>query len=255
MSVATLRAIHPEAWYLLGRLGEMQLMLPIGLTLVAWLAWIGERRRAAWWLAMLGLAVGITAASKIAFIGWGIGSARLDFTGFSGHAMHSAAVMPLLAAAVTAGLARWVQASAWLFALALAALVALSRVAIGAHTPSEAVLGFALGALASGAALALGHPPQSHLPRWLLAAVVAALLLNSSALPTLPTHDAVTRLALALSGRERPYTRQMMLREERLRQRKAQQPVAAAPGDAARDRLRVALPAAAAPCPAPARAA
>lgn len=229
MLLATLHRLPAEFWYFLTRLGEMQLMLPIGFALIAWLIWAGEGRRAALWLAMLVLAVGITAASKIAFIGWGIGSASLNFTGFSGHAMHAAAVIPLLLGCVAAGSPRWVRRSAMAFALSLAALVALSRVVIGAHSPSEAVLGFALGALSSSLALTLGHPPHSHLPRWLLASVLAALLLNSSALPTLPTHDMVTRLALQLSGREKPYTRHMMLREDKLRQRKAQT-VVSAPG-------------------------
>lgn len=227
MSLATLHGLPPELWELLSRLGEMQLMLPIGLALIAWLAWVGEGGRAALWLAMLMFAVGVTAASKIAFIGWGIGSARLNFTGFSGHAMHAAAVIPLLAGCISAGSTSRVRALSLALALALAALVALSRVVIHAHSPSEAVLGFLLGAFASCVALAFGHPPHSHLPRWLLATVIAALLLNSSAMPSLPTHDAVTRLALQLSGREKPYTRSMMLREERLRQRKAQTAVAA----------------------------
>lgn len=227
MFVAMVQSLPAEFWYFLTRLGEMQLMLPIGLALVAWLAWAGEGRRAALWLTMLVLAVGITAASKIAFIGWGIGSARLNFTGFSGHAMHAAAVIPLLLGCVAAGFPRWARLGAVVFALALAALVALSRVVIGAHSPSEAVLGFLLGALASTLALTLGDPPHSHLPRWLLATVLAALALNASAVPTLPTHGMVTRLALELSGRDKPYTRHMMLREERLRQQKAQRVVMA----------------------------
>ncbi len=236
MPVSTLDALHrppAELWYALTRLGEMQLMLPIGMALIAWLAWSGERLRAAGWLALLVAAVGITTASKIAFIGWGIGSASLNFTGFSGHAMHAAAVFPLLMGCVTASGPRWLRLGAVAFAFMLAALVALSRVAIGAHSPSEALLGFLLGALASGLALTLGRPPHSHLPRWLLATVVAALLLNSSAMPTMPTHGMVTRLALQLSGRETPYTRHMMLREEKLRQQKAQQVVAAPVGPGA----------------------
>lgn len=227
MSVATIHRLPAEFWYYLSRLGEMQLMLPIAFALVAWLVWAGEGRRAALWLAMVALAVGITTASKIAFIGWGIGSARLNFTGFSGHAMHAAAVMPLLAGSIAAGSSRWVRLGAVAFAFLLAALVALSRVVTGAHSPSEALLGLLLGGLASSLALGFGHPPQSHLPRWLLATVVAALLLNSSAAPTLPTHGMVTRLALELSGRDKPYTRHMMMREYRLRQRAAQPAVAA----------------------------
>lgn len=225
--LVALHRLPAEFWYSVTRLGEMQLMLPIGLALIAWLAWSDERQRAMSWLALLLAAVGITTASKIAFIGWGIGSASLNFTGFSGHAMHAAAVFPLLMGCVTAGAARWVRLGAVCFALALAALVALSRIAIGAHSPSEALLGFLLGALASGLALTLGRPPHSHLPRWLLATVIAALLLNSSAMPTMPTHDMVMRLALQLSGRDRPYTRHMMLREEKLREQKVQQIVAA----------------------------
>ena len=79
MLFETIRRLPADFWYFSSRLGEMQLMLPIALALVAWLVWAGEGRRAALWLAMVLLAVGITAASKIAFIGWGIGSARLDF--------------------------------------------------------------------------------------------------------------------------------------------------------------------------------
>jgi membrane-associated phospholipid phosphatase len=223
-----LHRLPAEFWYTLTRLGEMQLMLPIGIALVTWLAWSGERLRAAGWLALLVAAIGITTVSKIAFIGWGIGSASLNFTGFSGHAMHAAAVFPLLMGCVTADGPRWLRLGSVAFAFMLAALVALSRVVIGAHSPSEALSGFILGALASGLALTLGRPPHSHLPRWLLATVIAALLLNSSAVPPLPTHDMVTRLALQLSGRDKPYTRHMMLREEKLRQQKASQ-VAAAP--------------------------
>lgn len=228
MLFAIVHQLPASFWHFASRLGEMQLMLPIAFALVAWLFWAGEGRRAALWLAMVGLAVGITAASKIAFIGWGVGSARLDFTGFSGHAMHAAAVMPLLAGSIAAGAGRWVRLGAVTFALALAMLVAISRIKLGAHSPSEVLLGYLLGAVASSLALSLGHPPHSHLPRWLLAAVLAALLLNSSALPTLPTHGMVTRLALQLSGRDKPYTRHMMMRDEKLRQRNAQ-PVVAAP--------------------------
>lgn len=234
MLFATIHGLPFGFWSFTSRLGEMQLMLPIAFALIAWLFWAGEGRRAGLWLAMVALAVGITTASKIAFIGWGIGSARLNFTGFSGHAMHAAAVMPLLAGSVAAGSSRWVRLGAVTLALALAMLVAISRIKLGAHSPSEAFLGYLLGGLASSIALGLGHPPHAHPQRWLLAAVFAALLLNSSVLPTLPTHDVVTRVALQLSGRDKPYTRNMMLHDEKLRQRHAQ-PVVAAPGYTASD--------------------
>ena len=184
-------------------------MLPSGLALAGWLTWIGERRSAAFWLALLALATALTTASKIAFIGWGIGSASLNFTGFSGHAMFSAAVLPLLLHCVPMVGSRRARQLDVALGYAVAGLVAASRVVLGEHSISEALAGFALGSAASAAALSLPVPRQ--LPRGLAAALVAAYLLNSTAAPTLPTHGLVTRLALWMSGHERPYTRTMML--------------------------------------------
>ena len=59
-----------EFWLVVTRLGEAQLALPTALALAAWLAMTGERRAAAVWLTLFGLAFGLTTASKIAFIGW-----------------------------------------------------------------------------------------------------------------------------------------------------------------------------------------
>lgn len=206
-------------WQIVTRLGEAQLMLPTGLALVMWLAWIGARRTAILWMALLSLAVGLTTASKIAFIGWGLGIPGLNFTGISGHAMHAAAGFPLLLRCLTASNGRPTHRIAVGLGYAVAALVTVSRVVIGAHSMSESVAGFALGGVASALALSFGTVPQQHLPRWLLAALVVAQLLNPAAAPTLPTHDMVTQVALWMSGHERPYTRGMMLKRERERQK------------------------------------
>ena len=204
-------------WLTVTRLGEAQLMLPTALALVGWLAWTGERRSALVWLALLSLAIGLTTASKIAFVGWAVCIPRLNFTGFSGHSMFSAAVFPLLLRCLAASGERPTQRAAIALGYAVAALVAMSRVAVGAHSPSEAIAGFALGSVASALALALGSVPRRHLPRWLLAVLIAAQFLNPAAAPSLPTNDMVTQLALWMSGREKPYMRYMMLRDERLR--------------------------------------
>ncbi len=209
---------HPSAlWLVITRLGEAQLMLPSGLALVAWLVWIDERRSATRWLQAFLLAIALTTASKIAFIGWGVGIARLNFTGFSGHAMYSAAVFPLLLRCFAASSARPTQHIAVGLGYAVAALVAVSRVVVGAHSPSESLAGFALGGVASALALALGAVPRQQQPGWLFAVLIAAQLVNPTVLPTLPTHEWVTRVALSLSGHERPYTRSMMLHRERER--------------------------------------
>jgi hypothetical protein len=78
--------------------------------------------------------------------------------------------------------------------------------------------------------------PQLHLPRWLLAALVVAQLLNPAAAPSLPTHDMVTKVALVLSGHEKPYTRGIMMRQERKRLKALQTataPALAPPGPGA----------------------
>ena len=201
-----------EFWLVVTRLGEAQLALPTALALAAWLAMTGERRAAAVWLTLFGLAFGLTTASKIAFIGWGVGSARWNFTGVSGHAMHAAAVLPLLLRCATGAQPRSVRALALALGLAVAALVAASRVVLGAHSASEALAGLVLGAAASMLTVALHAVPARPLPHWLLALLLGAQLLNPFALPTLPTHDVVTRLALAVSGHEHPYTRALLRR-------------------------------------------
>jgi membrane-associated phospholipid phosphatase len=212
MAFALNTVLPPQIWFLITRFGEAQLMLPTALLLVGWLATVGERPTAALWAGLLGLAIGLTTASKIAFIGWGIGSPALNFTGVSGHAMHAAAVLPLLMRCLTAPAGRPLQRTAVALGYALAALVAVSRVAVWAHSSSEAVAGFALGSAASALALRFGNVPQLMLQRWLLATLVVACVVNPAAAPSLPTHDLVTHVALWVSGNEQPYTRGMMLK-------------------------------------------
>lgn len=219
MPVADVLSLPSGFWPLVTRLGEAQLMLPSGLALVAWLGWIGQLRTALLWLSLLALASSITTVSKIAFIGWGIGVPSLNFTGVSGHAMHAAAVFPLLLYCVTSTRSHPAHWLAVAVGCAVAGLVAVSRVVIGAHSASEAMAGFLLGGAASGLAIAFGRVPRQPLPHWLLGGLVAAQLLNPAAAPSLRTHDMVTQLALWVSGHEQPYTRRMMMQRERERQK------------------------------------
>lgn len=210
----------PGFWLSLTRLGEAQILLPVMLALLGWLAWRGRHSRLALaWLLSTGLAALITTASKLAFIGYGIGWAAADFTGFSGHAMFAAAILPPLcglAAAGRAGLARW----GVLLGCALAGVVALSRVAVQAHSWSETLLGLALGLAASALTLRLAQPLPAlgWAPRHLAGVLAAWALLAVSAAPPSRTHDWVTRLALAQSGRSQPYKRWQMHRDHRLAQ-------------------------------------
>jgi hypothetical protein len=206
--------LPPSSWHLLTRLGEAQILLPAALAAGLWLARRGDGRPfVAGWLGLLALTTLVTTVSKVAFIGWGVGIAELNFTGFSGHAMFAAAVFPPLLGVLAAPQARGARVSMLGLGYALALAVAASRVVVGAHSVSEAVAGFALGALASGGALVFMHLPAAVVG--IAAPVVLAtwLTLTTAAAPPSRTHDWVTRLSLQLSGRSTPYTRRDLLRE------------------------------------------
>ncbi|MCV2350501.1 phosphatase PAP2 family protein [Paucibacter sp. Y2R2-4] len=204
-------------WQVLTRLGELQLLLPLALLAMA-LLWHQrvssqadpQTATAKRWLLGLSLAIALTAASKLAFFGWGIGIAAWDFTGISGHAMASASILPGLAWVVMKGRRLRVQ-QLWVgLAVLLAALVAYSRLKVGAHSPSESLAGFVLGSAVSAFSLRgvlLRPGPGLALPLYLPAALMAALLLLPFGAPKSRTHDAVIHLALKISGRSTAFTR------------------------------------------------
>jgi membrane-associated phospholipid phosphatase len=199
------------AWRFITRLGEAQLLLPPLALVLAWFRWrLGARAVVLAWTGAIAVAAFITTVTKVAFLGWGIGSAALDFTGISGHAMFAAAVMPVLAAAAVATTPR-AQRVALAGAYALAVVVALSRVLVGAHSVSESVIGLALGSAASAWALKRTTVPHSHMPKLLILITLLWLSLGTAGAPPSPTHGWVTRLSLALSGRSTPYTREMLM--------------------------------------------
>jgi len=194
-------------WFWISRLGESPIVLPMAAALaLVFLAFDAHRVLRAWAWALV-TAILVTAASKIAFLGWGWGIAPLDFTGFSGHAMLSAAIYPVLGHAF----ARRRQAStAWWGAAmggALAALIAVSRVTTHAHSVSETVLGFLMGCAVSAAAMGFTAPAHIRIPRW--AWLSAAAWLAAMPFVSLPfnTHQTVIKVALALSQRPYPYQR------------------------------------------------
>jgi membrane-associated phospholipid phosphatase len=195
-------------WYAVTRLGEAQILLPAALFAAGWLAWcMGARATARSWLGLLGLAIALTTVSKLAFMGWGIGVASLDFTGFSGHAMFAAAVYPMLARIAAGNASATGQKLAYALGVALALAIAVSRLEVHAHSLSEVVTGSALGLAASG--LALRWHPISFTPSrpWMPMILLACLLAMPWKAPPALSHQLVTRLALALSQRPQPSNR------------------------------------------------
>lgn len=152
-------------------------------------------------LTTLGLVV---LTSKLAFLGWGVGIAPLDFTGISGHAAVSAAVWPVVLYLAAPG--RVSAHSGALIGLLLAAGIAYSRLPLGAHSLSEVASGWILGSLASAWSLAAARAEGRIRAGWLtLALGVGACM--PIAFPQVHTHQVVVKLAKTLSGSMKEFDR------------------------------------------------
>lgn len=203
-------------------LGQAEILVPLTFTLALWLL-ASRQPESGWrWIAGLRLAGLLTLASKIAFIGWGIGSAEFDFTGFSGHAMLSAASYPLLFRMLfTAGVSTGagmpgIKANSWLgvgTGYAIAAGIAVSRVVVGAHSPAESLAGFALGAAVSASVLWRPWQNSISISRPAQATVLLYLLILPGLAPQSHSHRWITALTLQLADHARPFTRADLHRE------------------------------------------
>lgn len=206
-------------WHFLTRLGEAQILLPAALLATLMLVKRPEGRPlAAWWMALLVAAALLATASKVAFVGWGIGWPELDFTGVSGHAMFAAAVYPPLLGTLASHAQRSGRCLAIVAGSILAILVGVPRVEVGAHSVSEVLAGLLLGGAASAIALTRARLPNGLMGPVIPAALAVWLSLMALHAPPSRTHATVTRLALMLSGHKARYTRNDMRRSLRQRQ-------------------------------------
>jgi len=199
-------------WHLVTRLGEAQVALPLALLMAASRARHAETRPGAFqWIALLAIAVLVTAATKLAFIGWGIGSPALNFTGISGHTMFAAAIYPPLLSALASGRSARTRHLAVGAGCIVALLVGVSRVVLATHSVSEVLAGWLAGGLVSVAVVGRGMSVPARLDVIIVAVAALWMTLMPAAAPTFDTHSLVTRMALQLSGHERPYTRRALL--------------------------------------------
>lgn len=160
--------------------GDSRLLLPLALATA--LSWRRRAPRAALaWCSALALACVAVAASKLAWLLFGIAIERVGFYGASGHSAVSAAVYPVVAYAIglrTHPGLRWIAAFVGgLFAVAIAA----SRILLDLHSSVEVAVGLLVGATASAVVLlGWGHVLRTTKGEfaiaWLLAALIAAAL-------------------------------------------------------------------------------
>jgi membrane-associated phospholipid phosphatase len=169
----------------------------------------GQSAAATRWLVLVAIGGTVVLATKIAFLAFGLGIPQLDFTGVSGHTTLATAILPVWLRALLGGERRETRLAlaGMLVGLALGALVGWSRVDVGAHSPSEAVLGWMLGAAIAYLTIRVlnGQIAASWLTRG--AGLILLLTLSPTLSSYLPTHQWERELAMAISGRETVYTR------------------------------------------------
>ena len=201
-------------WPAITHLGNSVFLLGVAATLAAYLIKNGAIRYALFWMFSFGVAVLVVLLSKIAFMGWGIGNAAIDFTGVSGHSMLSTAVLPPLAVFLTFRQSARFRFAAVFLSFAIAFMVGISRLALDTHSGSEVVIGWAVGLMVSAPAIWLARQRMMARASVAQVAIIFCILFALTSphgdQPGPETHGLITSMALWASGRSTPFTRQML---------------------------------------------
>ena len=195
------------SWWGLTDFGDSAAMLPAAALIAAWLAAGRAWRRMVLWCGGFAVLSLLVALSKLAFLGWGIGSQDIDFTGISGH---TALAVSIFSVGTALSLADRPPALRWggiALGAAIGLAIGLSRLALHVHSLSEVAAGATLGAALS--AIYFWGSTHAVPARLYPTALGAALLITLAAIhgERAPTQDFLTRLALDLSGRSVPHSR------------------------------------------------
>lgn len=194
-------------WTKITNLGDTSLMAPAALLIGLWLLLARRPRQFGWWSLLLALAMVLVSVTKIAFIGWGIGIPALDFTGISGHSTFAMAVLPVMAFLLLQHRPPAVRHAGVALGLLLGLLVAASRLVLGFHSVAEVAAGALLGAAVSLGFVRLSAALRVPVLKPALIGFSAVVLLAASTLQAAPTQHMFVRVALYISGHERPYVR------------------------------------------------
>ncbi|HDX9012120.1 TPA: phosphatase PAP2 family protein [Klebsiella oxytoca] len=199
-------------WQVVTFFGDSTVLLPSAAVLFIVLLLRKDSKQVACnWALLFGITGAIVCASKLAFMGWGIGIRELDFTGFSGHTALSTAFWPILLWLLCARAAPAIRRVSALLGYALAGLVGYSRLVIHAHSTSEVIAGLLLGAAGSTLFLLMqsrgesAHVAQLSWGGVASVVIIPLILLNTGA--KAPTQSLLGEIAVKLGPLEKPFTR------------------------------------------------
>ncbi|MBP2198361.1 phosphatase PAP2 family protein [Pantoea cypripedii] len=203
------------SWKTLTYFGDSMLLIPTAVIIALVLPWKSDNRRTVWyWLLAFGLAGLLVSISKIMFLGFGIGSARFNFTGFSGHSAMSSTLWPVMMWLVSGRWSSFWRTVTISIGYLIPMMVGLSRLAIHAHSPSEVIAGLALGFTLSSAFLLSQRDTALKafsLPQMGVAFLVPLLLVSHGRVAT--TQQFLERFSADLAGLDKPYTRADLFRQ------------------------------------------
>lgn len=199
-------------WQWVSFFGDSTVLLPSAAAVFMVLFLRRPSRQIAWqWGLLFGITGAIVSASKLAFMGWGIGIRELDFTGFSGHTALSTAFWPIFLWLLCARGSIALRRIAMVMGYLLAGLVGYSRLAIHAHSLSEVIAGLLLGACGSSLFLLLQRNSSRVVDAqlsWggvLSLIIIPVVLLNTGT--KAPTQSLLGEIAVKLGPLEKPFTR------------------------------------------------
>jgi membrane-associated phospholipid phosphatase len=199
-------------WQLITHLGSASLLMPFfAIALIK--LWLSRQKSAIYrWIIALVIGVLSTLISKVLFLGWGIGIASLNFTGISGHAFLATAIIPILFYSFSSGLQEKYKNIGFWIGLLISLLVGISRIDLGMHSISEVVSGWILGLYVCVFALSAMKWYEQRYSYLHLMIMVFLVAIGSTTPNYLPTHDLEIKLALYLSGHDKPFTRSILNR-------------------------------------------
>ena len=199
-------------WQWVSFFGDSTVLLPSAAAVFMVLFLRRPSRQIAWqWGLLFGITGAIVSASKLAFMGWGIGIRELDFTGFSGHTALSTAFWPIFLWLLCTRGSVALRRTAVVMGYLLAGLVGYSRLAIHAHSPSEVIAGLLLGAIGSALFLLLQRNSSRVVDAQLSWGGVLSLIIIPVVLLNIgtkaPTQSLLGEIAVKLGPLEKPFTR------------------------------------------------
>ncbi|WP_250452114.1 phosphatase PAP2 family protein [Caballeronia sp. ATUFL_M2_KS44] len=162
--------METKVLWICSNLGDAALTLPLALVCALWLRTV-DFRLALRWAALLGAGMGLVGLSKILYAGCGLEVSALNFRMISGHTMLAASIYTVAGALLFGSLGGgWYRLGA-AGGLALAAMIGASRIIQDAHTPSEVVAGWILGAAIAAMLLVRVFEQPRKMPRAAVAGV------------------------------------------------------------------------------------